>query len=316
MTESVASRQEGCRWIDNPPTGAEFATWFEANVPLHDGMKHSDYVNGIALIPNMEKVRFTTLDGQGNQVVEERERLVFSPYPQVETRVRYFWDWCRRNDYLGEIAPVRPGKQPDGLPEGVFTTRMPDGRGAEVILLCASYQVGVFVRDEKIRGGKGAPVMQPPLGSKHVKALGKFGPDVNASMRAQTGAIGRALGFAGMLVVPGAGVSSAEDMIDLATAEPTIPSPPPVDAPVSVAGPELAAQEPTNPVTAPAPMYAEADMEAVVKQLLGELAQNESADKEFRAWAAERGLDLESPAPASLRTLEKRLRQKLELASR
>lgn len=307
---AVAAVREGCRWIHNPPPGDEFGSWFEQNVPIHAGLNAVDYVNGIALIPNKEKLRRTRLDSNGNRVIAEEERLVFSPYPQVETRIRYFWDFCRENGYVGEISHILPREQSKNLPPGVIASHMPASPTTNVIFLCASYQVRVFEPNMRT-GGKGRVVMEPPLGSKHVPLIAYGKPDVNAAMRAQTGAIGRALGFAGMLIVPGTGVSSAEDMLDLAAPTTVIESAvsTPEIAPVALADFDAGAPE---VVAGPKTSAEQGTLEEIVAGLMDELAGHPEAFEQFKGWATERGHDLENPPPALLRPLEKQLRRKLE----
>lgn len=308
---TVEAVREGCRWIYNPPAGEDFAEWFRENVTFHEGLDPGDYVNGIALIPNKETVQRTGIDSAGNRVIVSEERLVFTPYPQVETRVRYFWDWCRENKYLGVIEPVLPKEQSKTLPFGVHSIHLPASPSTNVVFMCASYQVRVFERDVRT-GGRGRLIMEPPLGSKLVPMLGTRGydkgkPDVNAIMRAQTGAIGRGLGFAGMLIVPGTGVSSAEDMLDLASpgaieqAAGTLPAAPVELAPLTD---EANAQGPRTSAEV-------GSLEETVKALLAELAEYPEWFEQFQGWANERELNIETPVPASLRPLEKQLQRKL-----
>lgn len=287
--EAVESVQEGSRWLHNPPDGRSFADWFRANVKLHEGMKHEDYVNGITLIPNKETVKVTR-----NGEITEIERLVFSPYPQVETRVAYFWDWCRVNGYLGEIEILPPPLQNPTLPDGIFATVVKSGTQSHT-WLGAKARVRAFERDVR-SGDKGRLVLSPPKATKTVPLHLRFGPDVNAPLKAETGAIGRALGFAGMLVIPGAGISTAEDMLDLTTVE-------------SAPGPE-----PALPTHDPEPAEAQ-DPDALrklVDEHIAELQKHPQEWTAFMAWASERGLPLENTPPAALRPLEAQLRKKLE----
>jgi hypothetical protein len=321
MTAStvVPSVREGCRWLHNTPSGSDFGDWFRQNAPLHEGMDPDRYVNGMTLIPNKETYKYTALDANGIPSIVEGQRLVFSPYPQVETRVRYFWDWCEENGYLGEIEAIVPKGQSAGLPPGVFQTVVPHG-SISVTWLCASFQVKVWSYDPRT-GGKGRPVMLPPLGSKHVQLNGSRGPDVNAAMRAQTGALGRALGNAGMLVIPGTGVSSAEDMLDIgkiiSTEAPTasLPVQGAADTALDLApveAPEAPAQAVPGTINwNPGP----ADLGVAVKKLMAELSTFPAEYEQFVGWASERGItDLASPGGAALRPLEKQLQRKLVAA--
>lgn len=305
----VASVREGSRWLHNPPSGEDFAKWFYANVKIHEGLEHGDYVNGIALIPNTEKIKLTREDAEGRAAIVETQRLSFSPYPQVETRVRYFWDYCAQNGYLGEIEEVPVREQKANLPEGVAIMVVTAANGTAHTFVAASYRVRVYERDVRT-GGKGKLVMAPPMGSKHVSLHGRFGPDVNAVMRAQTGAIGRALGFAGMLVVPGTGVSTAEDMQDY------------------IANPSVGGPEPTLPVNAPESAVAAvateepqtASGQPLSEVIAGyvETLRDHHPDtwEQVAQWATERDLDLDNVPAASERAVERQLRRKLEAASK
>lgn len=310
MAERMVSEQQGSRWVHNPPDGAVFSEWFEKNVPMHPGLEPGRYVNGVVLIPNKETVKVTERDETGARSISEVEQLVFSPYPQVETRVRYFWDFCRENGYVGaiEVVPVRDQKA--NLPTGVFPMTV-EHAGKSYTYLGMSYQVRVF--EPSLRtGGRGKVVMEPPKGTKMVPLVGRFGPDVNAPMRVETGAIGRALGFAGMLIVPGAGIASAEDMHDFLNGEDAAPG----------GGPALPTGAATSPLEAPAPAAVEQPAAAqaadllpgVVEQLITDLMAYPAAWDEMTAWATERGLPLDNIAPAALRPLEKQLRRKLTAA--
>lgn len=306
--ERVQAVQEGSRWLHNPPDGPTFAAWFQANVRLHEGLKHEDYVNGITLIPNKERHRETRVDGSGQPSIVEVERLVFNPYPQVETRVTYFWDYCRQNGLLGEIEILPVLKQSPILPGGIFHTIVKHA-GKEHLWVGAKARVRAFERD--IRSGeRGRQVLFPPAATKTVPMNNNYGPDVNAPLKAETGAIGRALGFAGMLVIPGAGISTAEDMLDLATASAPVASSEPVLPETS----ELSA--PSEPSEAPQDPEA---LRKLVGEHITELQKHEDRWSEFEAWAVERGLPLaplEDIPPAALRPLEAQLRRKLEQVNR
>lgn len=311
--DMVAPVQEGSRWLHNPPSGADFAAWFAENVPMHEGLHAEEYVNGVVLIPNKEKRKVTRQDSQGNPAIVEVEHLSFAPYPQVETRVRYFWEWCRVNDYLGEIEPVTSREQSASLPQGVFLTKIQGLDGKPYTFLNATFQVRVYKYDART-GGKGRPIMLPPPADKTVNLHGRFGPDVNAAMRARTGAIGRALGFAGMLVVPGAGISSAEDMQDHLEGVSALPQTPGA-APTTVVEVETAPA--AVPADAPAVETGEDELRAMVRDLTNALKKDhEEVWAGIEAWASERDLDLAEPPAASLRSLEKQLRRKLAAAVR
>jgi len=201
--------QDGSRWIHERPSGEEVAKWFADNVPLHEGMNAEDYVGGVTLIPAKERV--PKVGGDEEQI------LTFTPYAKVETRVRYFWDWCRHNGYEGSIVPSdvprldTPGYHNEQLPPGFFFQPIKKQDDRVVTYVGCSMRVEVWERgdDDKL-----TPIMRPPAGTKAVPLLTRYGDDPNALMKAETGAIGRALGVAGMLILPGSGVATAEDMTE------------------------------------------------------------------------------------------------------
>lgn len=294
------SVQEGCRWLNNPPSAEQLKEWFVANVRLpHPDLKAEDYVSGIVVIPNKEKIK-RTVDGQ----IVDIERLSFAPYPQVDTRIRCFWDWMEIAGYVGEIAPVPAADRKAHLPDEVFSMTVPGKTpGSSHTWLGATYQVSVTDTDG--RGGRA--VMKPPPGTKTVPLHTHFGADVNAPMKAQTGAMGRALGFAGILILPGSGVSSAEDMQEMVSRG---------DGNVEVAAPPAVAV----PVAEPETAAAQVNPEEALKAVAGMLAELETGYPEtfkaVKAWAKERGVDLENPPPAALAPLRKQLDRKLTDARR
>lgn len=299
MARSTGSKsvREGSRWLENPPSAEELYEWIVANVKLpHPDLKHDDYLSGIVVIPNTEKIK-RTVDGE----IVDHERLSFSPYPQVDTRIRCFWDWMAAAGYQGKIKPIpslSPSAQSKQLPAEVFSMTIAGAGDKSFTWLGATYQVEVIEPDG--RGGR--PVIEPPPGTKTVPLHGRFGPDVNAPMKAQTGAIGRALGFAGILILPGSGVASAEDMQELLGTSPE-PVVPPVSAPESA--PEVGAAPWSDPDEA----------RRQIVELSGELETNYPATwTAVCAWAKERGLDLADPPVASLAPLVKQLGRKLAQA--
>src|SRR5215218_10140963 len=100
MAEQVRPRRgrEGNRWINERPSAQEVAEWF-ATVPLHEGMKHEPYVGGVTLIPAKEKSdEIVGYDDDGFAIVRENvQKLTWTPYMKVDTRIRYFWDLMDRH---------------------------------------------------------------------------------------------------------------------------------------------------------------------------------------------------------------------------
>lgn len=217
--------QEGSRWFNAMPSGEELASWFGENVDLHDGLEASDYVQGVTLIPGTEKSK-TVIGWKDNApVIETVENLVFTPYAKVETRVKYFHDlMAKHDDWLGVIEPVPPKSSPATLPPGFFRYAVQTNDGT-VNYVCCSMKVTIFEKDsiewrefrntdtgsiERVRTGK--VLLDAAPATKMIATMRRFGPDEFALMKAETGAVGRALGMAGMLVIPGTGIATAEDM--------------------------------------------------------------------------------------------------------
>lgn len=214
MTQEQQGFREGSRWIHERPTSEEFAEWFKT-VRIHEGMKHENYVGGITLIPASEKVKIVRTLGNGRTAKVEEYRDVFTPYAKVETRVAYFWDLCAERGWLGEIEPVIPKNAMSefkGISVGEPFYLMPyaQDNGQVAVRLGCSMRVRVYEASATSQNRK--PIMLPPAGTK----VGKFSGDENAALRVETGAVGRSLGMAGMLVIPGSGVATAEDMQELA----------------------------------------------------------------------------------------------------
>lgn len=232
MEASVDGRrtgQEGSRWINQRPPGEEVANWFEENVTLHDeSLDHGHYVQGITLIvQTVKENEVIGFSDKGVPTIDERTNLHYVPYAKVETRVKYFWDVVAALDAVGFIEPVAPPKPAGNLPEGFYAMAVTTTDGKIAQHICATMRATVYERGtidyEQIvnrRTGEittvrtGKVLMQGAPASKQVPVLGRFGSDANALMKAETGAVGRALGMLGMLVVPGSGVATAEDMLE------------------------------------------------------------------------------------------------------
>jgi hypothetical protein len=307
--------QEGSRWVNKRPSGDEVAAWFKANAPMHEGMDPERYVTGVVLIPAKERVRKAVQNQQGNVVLLEEEQLVHVPYIKVETRVAYFWDLMLKNDWHGVIEPADvPRVDGEGLynkflPKGFFRMPVQNNAGAYVHHLCCSMQVRVYDRSE--RGGKGAVRMEPPAGTKMVPVLDRYGADEFSLMKAETGAIGRALALAGMLVLPGSGVASADDMQELGN--------------TPRGGAAVAAQLPSDvpPAAGPAAPGAGADAAAAeasstdVRSRIAELSARLQSERplgfeEVVAWAGEKKIDLEDLKDHQLRGVMRKMEQRLE----
>lgn len=286
--------REGSRWIGAPPSADEFADWFMKSVRIHDGLDPGNYVGGITLIPAKEKRQVE--ERRGQQVVfVDQYRMTYTPYAKVETRIAYFWDLCMDRGWVGEIAPLIPPNAMTQIQEATIGEPfylMPSLREDGRIGYQRACTMRVRAYDPDRGGRHGGVVMMPPGGTK----VGPFSSDMNSALRVETGAVGRALGMAGILVIPGSGVATAEDMQELAgqtdrldEQEPSLP--PPANGEATAAG----------------DLQAEAD----VLRLRIESDFPGLAD-ELELWAQERKIDLNEPKPTQLRALVKQMEKKLK----
>lgn len=224
--------REGSRWFNVRPNADEVAEWFKS-VPVHEGMDRERYIGGIVLIE--QKMKTNEVDGlrkDGSPIIREGVlNLTYTPYPKVETRVQYFHDlMALHEDWMGVIEPMGGGE--GDLPAGFSSRVIKGAQNSVTAFVCATMRVRVYERDsyredvrltragdaKVIRTGK--TIIDAPPAIKMVPVLGYGGkPDPFSLMKAETGAVGRALGMAGMLVVPGAGVATADDMNEAQTLE-------------------------------------------------------------------------------------------------
>jgi hypothetical protein len=272
------------------------ADWFEANVQVPDGLDIKHYVSGLTLISSTEKVKETIgFRENGTPILQEMEHSVFVPYVKVETRVKYFHDLMAANaeDWVGFIEPVVPEEPNPSLPPGFFRMVVKQKDGSEIVYVCCSMKVTVFKREglveEKVlidsRKGlyevrrTGQVVTDGAPAVKAVPLLTRQGwSDPNAIMKAETGAVGRALGFAGMLVAPGSGVATAEDVEEAQRMEGAQPvGETPGDTPLPGA--------PTSAVRQATPE----ELRPRAVALIGELEKDfPDRHKAFLAWCQER----------------------------
>jgi hypothetical protein len=214
----VRRGREGSRWYNQRPPADDVSYWFSTAVRLHDGLEHEHYIGGVTLIQATEKSdEVASFDKDGLPIIRERRDLVYIPYVKVETRVAYFWTLLERHpEWRGEILPV-PNASSDelGLPPGFFryVAADPKNAGKTVSFVGVSMQVMIYERSRTT--GQDRPLITPAPGTKLVAAASKWDVDPHALSKAETGAVGRALGMAGMLVIPGSGVATAEDMQEL-----------------------------------------------------------------------------------------------------
>jgi len=170
---------------NHEPNAQQIAQWFSTQ-PLHEGMKHEHYVPGIIAIPNDKKTQW-------------------KPYINAPTRVMYFWDWCDANADSGEIDVGPPVTRSVEIP-GV------DGKPAHVHLL--SVRATVIVNGS--RKASGSKQVRNITAGWHPTQRGVkvMTADPDALMKAETGAVARALGMLGMLTLPTSGIATAEDIFD------------------------------------------------------------------------------------------------------
>lgn len=218
--------REGSRWRHHKPTADEVAAWFKAQ-PIDEGMEHEDYVGGVVIIPASEKVKAARADGRGT---EERYEQTFTPYVRVDTRVTYFRNLAELRGYIAVIEPVAVPR----IEEGQHANKhMPDGfwwhvvatDQAQVRYLCCTMRVALYDKEAWTSGAEFVSKAEQQTHSTELNLPRPLregvatkqvagGTDMNGLAKAETGAIGRALGVAGILVV-GSGIATAEDMAEL-----------------------------------------------------------------------------------------------------
>jgi hypothetical protein len=262
---------------------------------------HADYVGGVVLIPATEKTKTVTGFEGASPVIEEIENLVLTPYIRVETRLKYFHDLCAEEEWQGFIEPAKIEKQDPKLPPGFFRYAVATGEGREARYLACSMQVTIFERaslEEKVilldkRTGEqgvvrtGKIVLAAPAGTKAVPTVrpgrnSTVYADDNAVMKAETGAIGRALGMAGMLVIPGSGIATAEDVQESRAAEVSGPTPDSAELPAEPGTAAIIGDPGAGPDTD------ERQREEIVRILAALEEEFPDAAKHFKAWAEEK----------------------------
>jgi hypothetical protein len=249
-------------------------------------------------------------------VIGDVTDLVLTPYMRVETRVKYFHDLCELKGWIGFIDPQPPVKPNPQLPSGhgLFSTAVVTADKKESRFVGCSMRVQVWKKSgfkeepyvvDKRTGEigfrrSGTLVLEGPPATKVVPTLGRFGADVNALMKAETGAVGRALGMAGMLVIPGTGIATAEDLQEGQGSEQV---------------PSDAAELPPD-FTPANELDADEQLRADITQWLEVMESSyPKAAQEFKAWAKERGFGLlsEVTSPA-LRAIHRKAKGMLDAA--
>jgi hypothetical protein len=307
--------KEGNRWVNKPPTAEELVQWFKDNVEIDDSLDPADYVGGVTLIASKEKsAEVVGWDESNSPMIEDVWDLVYTPYIKVETRVKYFHDLMEANEgWLGIIEPAAPKEQDDRLPAGFFIMSTKTGEATEVRFICKSMKVTVYRKDtvavESVLVNsndgiyewrrKGTVVMDPPAATKNVPMLNSYGKaDTNAMMKAETGAVGRALGMAGMLVIPGTGLATAEDMQEAASIREDAGDPSSAILPEDV----VPGGEPEK-----AALDADDALRKIVVECLKRMEVHPPTREEFNTWAKGRGFErLSAVTSPALRGMAKR----------
>jgi hypothetical protein len=205
--------QEGSRWRHGKPSAQEVADWFKLQ-PLDEGMSHDDYISGVVVIKASEKVKKLKADGRGTEEVWED---TYTPYVRVDTRVTYFRKLAAVRGLIAviEAVPV-PRIEGDGafanehMATG-FWWHVAGARENAERFVCCTMRVALIHPSIYYHEGSDGISEREGQATKQVLASPK---DENQLAKAETGAIGRALGVAGILVV-GSGIATAEDMAEL-----------------------------------------------------------------------------------------------------
>jgi hypothetical protein len=315
--------REGATWLNEPPSATELAEWFNTNMQLDPALRHEDYVGGLVLIPTESEVKRVVgyREDNRNPIITKVPELRYTPFPRAATRVTYFWDLvAAHEEWVGVVQHIESPRlgveeivtkettttqgettetivdyaRPGGLatmvhqlPPGFSVMSVPVAQGYSHFILC-TIRVSIYVKEDlKLHPNSAVPV-RTGRGTKQVPlTLGRDRPfaNPNSIMNAETGAFGRALGAAGIFVLPG-GAATAEDMME-ALQQTT--------APAQVDPQEAGNAGPAAPVEAPARTGAEqrADHEDVLrargKQLYEGLSKsNPEAAQRFYEWAKKR----------------------------
>lgn len=252
----ITKGRQGGRWVNERPSSEEFAEWAKGSIKVDEKLDLGDYIGGIVLIPAVDsksKVVLGFITSTGAPVIAEREELSFIPYAKVETRINYFWDLLQAHpEWSGQVESITPPRVPidfvtvresretsssswtkrelmtpsamtaliHQLPPGFHVLSVPVGSNY-THFLCCTKRVSIYRVDED--GVRAKHPMRTGEGTKMVPlVLGRqsFYADPNSIMKAETGALGRALGFAGIFVIPGSGVATAEDMQEMLATQP------------------------------------------------------------------------------------------------
>jgi hypothetical protein len=177
------------------------------------------------------------------------------------------------------------------LPPGFFVMSVPV-QNEIAHYLCASYKVEIFEKveqgeDRVVRSGRGTK-MVPLVTSRTWDGRTTIKPDDNSIMKAETGAIGRAIALAGIFNIPGSGVATAEDMFEALNA-PGAGVQPEADASQQTGGPAAPTAEPAPAKTREEEQADEhKEMVARARALVEEGSNYPGVLDEFREWGQKR----------------------------
>lgn len=274
--------QEGSRWRYKKPSGEEVGAWF-ATQPLDEGMSHADFVSGVVIIPASEKVK-VQVERNNRAATEDAYEMTYTPYVRVDTRISYFRKLAAQRSQIAVIEPVTVPRMDRGeaynlnLPEGFWWHIVKTGEAASAFVryLCCTMRVALYREEDYFAdptvahssGLKSHREIKPLREGRATKQVVAKGDDMNALAKAETGAVGRSLGMAGILVI-GTGLATAEDMAELR------------------GGTEAAA--PVLPEAAQGGAETPEEVNARLIELQGEMT-SQAPDKwaEFSAWWTER----------------------------
>lgn len=320
----VRKGREGNRWVNERPSGEEVSAWFKDAVDWPEGLDAANYVGGVTLIEGSEKAKEPRgFKDDGTPLFTELYNLVFTPYVKVETRVQFFHDLCALNpEWEAYLEPVPQPEWASKLPPGFSKVVVSTGTDRATSFICSTMKVTIYkrgtVRYESIanrRTGevevvrRGEVVKDAPPATKMIPLLNS-GADPMSLMKAETGAVGRALGMAGMLIVPGAGIASAEDMreaqafeVQLASAREEIEPGPAAEGKAALD----ASLEPTHD-----------ELVALATATINELKKaSEPQHQQFIAWVQERGFQgkLSEKKDAELKQIAKKAEAEVKVAT-
>lgn len=327
VAQFVRVGKEGNRWFNERPGGDDIAEWFGTAVEIPTGLEAKNYVAGVVLIPGKEKAdEMTGFNSNGLPMFQEVENLVYTPYMKVETRVQFFQDLMaeHRDDWLGVIEPIEPEERAPKLPPGFSRIVVSDTKEGNIPFVTCTMKVTVYERSSvtlhafrNTQTGRnetrveGKTVIDAPPATKMVPLLNRWkSADVHSLEKAETGAVGRALGMAGMLVIPGTGIATAEDMQQALGQE---------TASTSEAGAEAAPAAEGSAAREIGIEPSHAELVALASSTVNALKEaDEPRYTAFLAWVAERkfGTKVGTMPDAALKELIKKAEGELEAATK